>query len=64
LSRFDRKIRGRKQRTDIGEYCFVNRTIKNWKQLPAEALGTSPCKTKIFRKRVKKTIINGVIRKE
>ena len=24
-----RKIRDRKQRTDIGEYCFVNRTIKN-----------------------------------
>jgi hypothetical protein len=40
LSRDDhnRKIRVRKQRTDIGKYCFVNRTIKLWNQLPAEAL--------------------------
>jgi len=38
LSRVDhvRKIRDRKQRTDIGKYSFVNRTIKNWNQLPAE----------------------------
>jgi hypothetical protein len=37
LSRVDhvRKIRDRKQRTDIGKYSFVNRTIKNWNQLPA-----------------------------
>jgi hypothetical protein len=41
LSRVDhvRKITDRKQRTDIGKYSFVNRTIKNWNQLPAEALG-------------------------
>jgi hypothetical protein len=31
----------RKQRTDIRNYFFVNRTIKNWNQLPAEALGLS-----------------------
>jgi hypothetical protein len=62
LSRADnvRKIRDRKQRTDIGNYSFANRTIKNWKQLPAEALATFPCKPKIFRNRVKKAIINGV----
>jgi len=62
LSRVDhvRKIRDRKQRTGIGKYSFVNRTIKNWNQLPAEALGTFPCKPKIFRKRVRKAIINGV----
>jgi hypothetical protein len=24
--------------------AFVNRTIKNWNQLAAEPLGTSPCK--------------------
>jgi len=35
-----KKIRNRKQRTDIVKYSFVNRTIKNWKQLPAGALGT------------------------
>ena len=59
-----RKIRERKQKTDIGKYSFVNRTIKNWNQLPAEALGTSPGKPKIFRNRVRKAIINGVKRKE
>jgi hypothetical protein len=51
LSRVDRvrKIRDIKQRTDIGKYSFVNRTIENWNQLPAEALGSFPCKPKIFR---------------
>jgi hypothetical protein len=29
----DRKIRSRKQRTDIGKYFFVNRTIQLWNQL-------------------------------
>jgi len=47
------KIRDRKQRTDIGKYSFANRTINNWNQLPAEALGTFPCKPKICRKRVR-----------
>jgi hypothetical protein len=55
-----RKFRDRKQKTDIGKYCFVNRTIKNCNQLPAETLGTFPCKPKIFRNRVRKAIINGV----
>jgi hypothetical protein len=43
MSRVDyvRKIKDRKHRMDIGKYSFVNRTIKNWNQLPAEALGTS-----------------------
>jgi hypothetical protein len=66
LSRVDRvlKIRDRKQRADIGKYSFVNRTIKNWNQLPAEAKGAFPCKPKIFRKRARKAIISGVKRKE
>jgi len=66
LSKVDhvRKIRDWKQRTDIGKYLFVNRTIKNWNQLPAEALGTFPCEPKIFRKRVRKAIISGMKRKE
>jgi hypothetical protein len=36
LSRVDhnRRIRARKQRTDVGKYSFVNRTIQNWNQLP------------------------------
>jgi hypothetical protein len=42
LSRVDhnRKIRSRKQKTDIGKYFFVNRTIQVWNQLPADFLGT------------------------
>jgi len=62
LSRVDhvQKIRDRKQRTDTGKYSFVNRTIKNWNQLTAEALGTFPCKPKVSRKRVRKAIINRV----
>ena len=62
LSRVDhvRKIMGRKQRTDIGKYFFVNRTIKNRNQQPAEALGSFPCKPKIFRNKVRKAIINEV----
>jgi hypothetical protein len=62
VSRVDnvQKIRDRKQRTDIRKYSFVNRTIKNWNQLPAEALGTFLCKPKIFRNRVRKAIINRV----
>jgi hypothetical protein len=53
-------LRDRKQRTDIKEYSSVNRTITNWNQLPAEALGTYPCKPKIFRKKVRKAVISGV----
>jgi len=62
LSRVDhvRKIMDRKHRTGIGKYSFVNRTIKYWNQLAAEALGTFPCKPKIFRNRVRKAFINGV----
>jgi hypothetical protein len=41
-------------------YSFVNRTIRNWNQLPEEALETFPCKPKVFRKRFKKAVINGV----
>ena len=54
-----RKIRDRKQRTDIGRYSLVNRTIQNWNQLRAETLGTFPCKPKTFRNGVRKAIING-----
>ena len=66
MSRGDhvRKIRDRKQRTGTAKYSFVNRTIKNWNQLPAEALGTSLCKPKIFRNRFREAIINGVKWKE
>ena len=51
LSRVDHelKIRNRRQMTDIEKYSFVNR-------LPAEILGTLPCKLNVFRKRVRKVI--------
>jgi hypothetical protein len=43
----------------MGKYSFVNRTIKIWNQLPAEVLGTYLFKPNVFRKRVRKAIING-----
>jgi hypothetical protein len=52
----DWKIRNRRQRADIGKYSFVNRTIRLWNRLPAEILGTLPCKPSAFRKRVRKVI--------
>jgi len=43
LSRVDHhgKIRARKQRTDIGKYSFVNRSITDRNLLPEGAIGTS-----------------------
>jgi hypothetical protein len=52
----ERKIMNRRQRSDIVKYSFVNRTIRLWNRLPAEILGTLPCKTNSFRKRVRKVI--------
>jgi hypothetical protein len=52
----DRTIRGSKQRTDIGKYSYVNRTIQLWNQLPADALGTLSCKPSNFKKRIRKVI--------
>jgi len=53
LSRVDheRKIRIRRQRTDIRKYSFVKRIIQHCNQLPAEELGTLPRKTKCILKR-------------
>jgi hypothetical protein len=45
---------------NVGKYSFVKRAIKNWNQLPAEALETFLCKPKIFRNRLRKAIINGL----
>jgi hypothetical protein len=60
LSREDhnRKIRTRKQRTDIGKYSFVNITIINWNQWPADLLASFPCNLNTFRKRVRKAVTN------
>jgi len=40
--------RNRKRRTVIGSYSLVNRTIRNWNQLTAEALGLSVLKIRIL----------------
>jgi hypothetical protein len=59
LSRVDHdwKIRGRRQKTDVGKYSFVNRTIRHWNQLPSDVIGTLPCKPITCKKRVRKVII-------
>ena len=59
LSRNDHgcKMMARKQNTDIGKYCSVNRTIKLLNRLPAEVIATFLCKSHTFRKRIRKVII-------
>jgi hypothetical protein len=54
LNDHGKKIRSRKQRTDIGKYSFVNRTIQLWNQLLKDALGALSCKPSSFRKRGEK----------
>jgi len=49
----NRRIKTRKQRTDVGKYFFVIRAIKSWNQLPAGLLASFPCKLNTFRKMVK-----------
>ena len=55
LSRVDHhwKIRARKQRTDIGKYSFMNRSITEWNQLPEGAIGTYHGKKHFFKTRVR-----------
>ena len=50
------KIRARRQRTDVGKYCFVNRTIADWNQLPEEVIRDSHGKPHIFRKRIRRVL--------
>jgi hypothetical protein len=47
---------GAESERQIGKYSSVNRTIQLWNKLPANALGTLPCKPSNFRKRVRKGI--------
>jgi hypothetical protein len=44
------------QKTDIGKYSFINRTIQLWNQLPADVLGNLSCKPSDYRKRFRKVI--------
>ena len=58
LSRVDhiQKIRDKKKRSDVGKYSFVNRTIKNWNQLPPAVMGTFPCKPEFFETELEKQL--------
>jgi hypothetical protein len=47
----DRRIRSRKQRTDVG-YS----TVKDWNSLPPDILASFPCKLNTFRKRVREAV--------
>ena len=47
---------GNKEQTTVN--TCVNRKIRLWDQLPAEALATFPCKSHIFRKTVGKVSIS------
>jgi len=60
LSRVDHywKFRARKQRTGIGKYSFVNRSITDWNRLPEGAIGTSHGKTNILKTMVRKVKTN------
>jgi hypothetical protein len=51
-----RKIRSRKQRTDIGNYFFVNRTTKDWNRSPAGVLASLSCNLNTFRKRIREAV--------
>ena len=58
LSRVDHnwKIRTRKQRTDIGKYFLANRSIANWNQLPAGAIGTDHGNTHKIKTRIRELL--------
>ena len=51
-----RKIRTRGQKTDIGKYSFVNRSIQDWNQLPDAVFEQLPGKQTTFKKRARKEI--------
>jgi hypothetical protein len=46
----DKKIRSREQKTDVGKYSFVNRTMQLWNQLLAETLRIPSCEKVILGK--------------
>jgi len=57
-----KKIRTRGQRTDIGKYSFVNRTIQDWNQLPGTVFEQLPCTQMEFKKRARKEILSSIIK--
>jgi hypothetical protein len=52
----NQKIRTRKNRTNVGKYSLVNRTIKCWNQIPAVLRASSSSKLNNYRKRVKNVV--------
>jgi len=54
------KIGARKQRTDVGKYSFVNRTITDWNQLTEGEIGALTSNTYSFRQSVRKVITSAV----
>ena len=52
----NRKLRTRKQRTDIGKYSLVSRTVESWNQLPAGLIASFFYKLNTYRKRVKNVV--------
>ncbi len=64
LSRTDHKhkIRSWRQKTDIGKYSFVNRTIEDWYHLPAKILENLPHCSTTFRKSLVKRYQRGKYR--
>jgi hypothetical protein len=53
----EQKIRGRRQIKGKGKFSFMNRTIQDRNQLPADVLGTLHCKTNTLEKTASKAII-------
>jgi len=53
-------VLNRKQRTDVGEYSFVNRTITDWNQLTEGEIGAITSNTYSFRQRVREVITSAV----
>ena len=54
-----RKIRVRKQRTDIGKCSVVNRNTKKLEPTTCRSVRNFLCKPQIFRNRVREAVING-----
>ncbi len=46
------KIKSRGQRSDVGKYSYVNRTIKNWNEIPAAVVEPFPGSVGVFRRRL------------
>ena len=58
LSRVDHKwkIRARRRRTDVGKYCFVNRTIADRNRLPEGVIRDCHGKPHILRERIREIL--------